>query len=182
MSALRSPSGEPKWKTLVDVLEHRGRCQADDTAFTFLENGNAEAARVTFGDLAGRARRVGAELQRRGAAGERVLLVYPSGLDFIAAFFGCLYAGATAVPGPAGMSRSRSRLEAIVKDAGAALVLSAAGKPPSGSAFGAGTVFLPNPVADLGDETLTDQKDADYAALAEAFTHTGKEELPACLP
>jgi zinc metalloprotease ZmpB len=49
------------------------------------------------------------------------------------------------------------------------LVLSAAGKPPSGSAFGAGTVFLPNPVADLGDETLTDQKDADYAALAPAY-------------
>ena len=123
MSALRLPPGEPKWETLVDVLEHRGRCQADDTAFTFLENGNAEAARVTFGELAGRARRVGAELRRRGAAGERVLLVYPSGLDFIAAVFGCLYAGATAVPGPAGMSRSRSRLEAIVQDAGAALVL-----------------------------------------------------------
>src|SRR3954454_14988559 len=49
------------------------------------------------------------------------------------------------------------------------LVVSAAGKPPSGSAFGAGTVFLPNPVADLGDETLTDQKDADYAALAPAY-------------
>ena len=49
------------------------------------------------------------------------------------------------------------------------LVLSAAGKPPSGSALGAGTVFLPNPVADLGDETLTDQKDADYPALAPAY-------------
>src|SRR5205085_9120569 len=49
------------------------------------------------------------------------------------------------------------------------LVLSAAGKPPSGSALGAGTVFLPNPVADLSDETLTDQKDADYAALAPAY-------------
>src|SRR4029079_9726642 len=49
------------------------------------------------------------------------------------------------------------------------LVLSAAGKPPSGSALGAGTVFLPNPVADLGDETLTDQKNADYPALAAAY-------------
>jgi zinc metalloprotease ZmpB len=50
-----------------------------------------------------------------------------------------------------------------------ALVLSAAAKPPSGSALGVGTVFLPNPVADLGDETLTDQKDADYAALTRAY-------------
>ena len=50
-----------------------------------------------------------------------------------------------------------------------AFVLAAAGKPPAGSAFGAGTVFLPNPVADLDDETLTDQKDADYPALAPAY-------------
>ena len=50
-----------------------------------------------------------------------------------------------------------------------ALGVGAAGKPPSGSALGVGTVFLPNPVADLGDETLTDQKDADYAALQPAY-------------
>src|SRR4051794_13677222 len=57
------------------------------------------------------------------------------------------------------------------------LVLSAAGKPPSGSAFGAGTVFLPNPVADLGDQRLTDQKDADYAALAPAYHDVGLTNL-----
>src|SRR6476646_6218206 len=50
-----------------------------------------------------------------------------------------------------------------------ALGAGAAGKPPSGSPLGVGTVFLPNPVADLGDETLTDQKDADYPALARAY-------------
>ena len=53
--------------------------------------------------------------------------------------------------------------------AASAFVVSAAGKPPAGSPLGVGTVFLPNPVADLGDETLTDQKDADYAALAPAY-------------
>jgi hypothetical protein len=42
-------------------------------------------------------------------------------------------------------------------------------KPATGSALGVGTVFLPNPVADLGDQTLTDQKDADYAALSPAY-------------
>jgi hypothetical protein len=45
----------------------------------------------------------------------------------------------------------------------------AAGKPPSGSSTGTGTVFLPNPVAELQDETLTDEKDADYAALQPAY-------------
>src|SRR6185436_17604592 len=50
-----------------------------------------------------------------------------------------------------------------------ALAVSAGARPPAGSALGAGTVFLPNPVADLDDETLTDQKDADYPALAPAY-------------
>jgi hypothetical protein len=44
-----------------------------------------------------------------------------------------------------------------------------AAKPPNGSRTGVGTVFLPNPVADLQDQSLTDQKDADYAALAPAY-------------
>jgi hypothetical protein len=53
---------------------------------------------------------------------------------------------------------------------GAAVVTGAAlGKGPSGSSTGTGTVFLPNPVADLQDESLTDQKDADYAALQPAY-------------
>jgi hypothetical protein len=43
--------------------------------------------------------------------------------------------------------------------------------PPSGSSTGTGRVFLPNPVADLQDQSLTDQKDADYAALQPAY-HT----------
>ena len=53
--------------------------------------------------------------------------------------------------------------------AASAYVFAATGKPPAGSSVGAGTVFLPNPVADLGDQTLTDRKDADYPALAPAY-------------
>lgn len=45
----------------------------------------------------------------------------------------------------------------------------AAGKGPSGSSTGIATVFWPNPVASLQDQTLTDQKDADYAALQPAY-------------
>ena len=41
-----------------------------------------------------------------------------------------------------------------------------AGQPAPGPSTGTGTVFFPNPVAQLRDESLTDQKDADYAALA----------------
>jgi hypothetical protein len=44
-----------------------------------------------------------------------------------------------------------------------------AAKPGPGTSTGTGTVFLPNPVADLQDQTLTDQKDRDYAALGPAY-------------
>ena len=44
-----------------------------------------------------------------------------------------------------------------------------AGKGGSGASTGAGQVFFPNPVASLGDQSLTDQKDADYPALQAAY-------------
>ncbi len=43
------------------------------------------------------------------------------------------------------------------------------GKTGNGSSTGTGTVFLPNPVAELQNQSLTDQKDADYAALQPAY-------------
>jgi hypothetical protein len=44
-----------------------------------------------------------------------------------------------------------------------------AGKPGPGASTGTGQVFFPNPVSQLNDETLTDQKDANYAALQAAY-------------
>ena len=68
---------------------------------------------ATVADLA-----VGGWLMDRGMTGKRVLLLYPSGLDFIAAFMGCLYGGAIAVPAyPPRKNRSVERIEAIAADA-----------------------------------------------------------------
>jgi zinc metalloprotease ZmpB len=50
-----------------------------------------------------------------------------------------------------------------------AVTVAVAAKPGNGQSMGTGTVFLPNPVADLGNQSLTDQKDADYPALAPAY-------------
>jgi len=44
-----------------------------------------------------------------------------------------------------------------------------AARPGSGPGEGTGRVFFPNPVAQLQDQSLTDQKDADYPALAPAY-------------
>jgi phytoene dehydrogenase-like protein len=59
---------------------------------------------------------------------------------------------------------------ALLASAVAALAGTAsAGKTPSGSSTGTATVFFPNPVAQLQDQSLTDRKDADYAALQPAY-------------
>jgi acyl-CoA synthetase (AMP-forming)/AMP-acid ligase II len=73
------------------------------------------------------ARAIGALLQTYGARGERVLLLYPTGLEFIAAFFGCLYAGAIAVPVPppnlAQPQKTLLRLPTIANDAKPSMAL-----------------------------------------------------------
>ncbi|MEO6795232.1 MAG: beta-ketoacyl synthase N-terminal-like domain-containing protein, partial [Mycobacterium sp.] len=86
-------------RTLVDLLMRRAEQRGDRLAFTFSRDGDEhETSQVTYRELDVRARQIGADLQRQGAAGERVLVLCPPGLDFIASFFGCLYAGAIAIP------------------------------------------------------------------------------------
>src|ERR1043166_593463 len=113
--------------TLVEFLRWRGTHQPNRIGYTFLRDGESEDIHLTYGELDQRARAVGAELQRAGAAGERVLLLYPSGLEYISGFFGCLYAGAVAVPlYPPRPNRSILRLQSIVANAQPHAVLSTA--------------------------------------------------------
>ena len=103
--------------TLNDLLRWRSLHQAQRQAFIFLENGE-ERERWTYADLDRKARIIAAKLQGMGAAGQRVLLLYPPGLDFIAAFFGCLYAGAIAVPAPQPrVNMVSTRVSSIIGDA-----------------------------------------------------------------
>jgi 8-amino-7-oxononanoate synthase len=103
---------------LIELLRHRADHQALDTAFAFLADGENESERVTYRDLERRARAVGAHLQSMGLEGERALLLFPSGPEFVAAFFGCLYAGVVAVPAyPPRRNRNIMRVEAIARDA-----------------------------------------------------------------
>ncbi|HET6976590.1 MAG TPA: amino acid adenylation domain-containing protein [Pyrinomonadaceae bacterium] len=113
-----------KFSTFIDLLQYRASKTPDRTAFIFLEDGESETARLTYGELHLRARAIGAWLQLHKAAAERVLLLYPSGLDYIAGLFGCMYAGAIAVPAyPPRHNRSLDRLEGIINDAQPAFAL-----------------------------------------------------------
>jgi amino acid adenylation domain-containing protein len=111
-------------QTLVELLRRRLPDQFNRTAYTFLVDGETEEVTLTYGELDVKVRAIAARLQRLAALGERVLLLYPPDLEYIAAFFGCLYAGAVAVPVFAPRAnRSLSRLQAIAADAEAKVVL-----------------------------------------------------------
>ncbi|HEX2268845.1 MAG TPA: amino acid adenylation domain-containing protein, partial [Pyrinomonadaceae bacterium] len=119
-SSLYPVETETKLSTLIDLLRFRSLNEPTLTAYRFLADEESETS-ITYGALDLRARAVAALLQNRGLQGERVLLVYPPGLDFIAAFFGCLYAGAVAVPVSLPQAkRGLGRFQAIASDAQAA--------------------------------------------------------------
>jgi 8-amino-7-oxononanoate synthase len=113
---------------LVDLLRHRASHQGGDTAFMFLPDGDGAELMVTHEQLDRQARAIASMLQSMDLKGERALLLYPAGLDFIAAFFGCLYAGVIAVPAyPPRRNRNMSRVEAIADDAEAKVALTTQG-------------------------------------------------------
>jgi amino acid adenylation domain-containing protein len=113
--------------TLSALLRLRGERQRGLRAYTFLHDDGVGEESLTYGELDARARAVAAWLRPVVPTGGRVLLLYPPGLEYLVAFFGCLYAGAVAVPAyPPRKNRSILRLQAIVADAGAAAALTTA--------------------------------------------------------
>lgn len=112
------------FSTLVGLLRHRSVTQSDVQAFTFLVDGESEQVTLTYQQLDRHARAIASQLQAKGAAGDRALLLYPPGLDYLAAFFGCLYAGVVAVPAyPPRNQRNTPRIQAIIADAQAQIAL-----------------------------------------------------------
>lgn len=114
--------------SLVDLLRHRAAAMAEKHVFSFLRgNGEEEETSLTYQALDERARAIAGELQALAPPEERALLLFPPGLDFITAFFGCLYAGIVAVPAPIpNRNRLTTSVEAIFKASRPSLVLSTA--------------------------------------------------------
>jgi amino acid adenylation domain-containing protein len=114
----------PSCSTVAELLRLRSSTQPTQDAFTFLLDGETEQSTLTYQELDQLARRVAARLQALGLTGERALLLYPAGLDFLIAFFGCLYAGVVAVTAyPPRNQRNTPRIKAIAIDAQAAIAL-----------------------------------------------------------
>lgn len=122
MSDIKSLSN--RFASFVQLLMTRAGEYPDRLAYIFLSEGEKEDGSLTFAELEMRARAAGALLQELNAGGERALLLFQSGLDYIVAFYGCLYGGAIAVPVyPPRADRNFGRLHAIIEDSKPLLAL-----------------------------------------------------------
>ncbi len=130
--------------SLVDLLRRRAAQGADSALFSFLPDGDDGAEVIlTPGELDLRARALATRLQDLGLAGGRALLLYPPGLDFIAAFFGCLYAGVVAVAAHLPrLNRPMARLRSIVADCGPSAVLTCSSLAKDAARWEAGVTEL----------------------------------------
>jgi len=109
---------------MVQCLRENAAARSGDTAFVHLVDGDIAQASLTYAQLDRRARSIAACLQDRRLSGQNVVLAYPPGLEFIAAFFGALYAGCVAVPAYPPRARTLDRFHLLTVDAGASVVLS----------------------------------------------------------
>jgi len=146
---------------MVDILRERACLHPEQKAVLFLENRCRREVALTYAELDLTARAIAAWLQARASAGDRVLLLYPPGLDYISAFFGCLYAGMVAVPlYPPHANQKLFRASAVVRDCDAGFVLTVSKTEPLIRAFfdndaqlGSLTVCSTNEIGAAGAES-----------------------------
>ncbi|HEX3526027.1 MAG TPA: amino acid adenylation domain-containing protein [Thermoanaerobaculia bacterium] len=167
--------------TVAGLLRLRAAESADREAYLFLADGEADGERLTWGELDRRARAISRALRASLRPSDRALLLYPPGLDFVAAFFGCLYAGVVAVPAypPRPNDRTLDRLRAVARDAepSAALttasLLALAGRAPEL----AGARWIATDTLEAPD-TLDEDLPEDPEALAFLQYTSGSTSTP----
>jgi acyl-CoA synthetase (AMP-forming)/AMP-acid ligase II/acyl carrier protein len=153
-------------------LQRHTSQRPDHQIVSFLDEEGSVQRVWTFGELDRRARSIAAYLQSLALAGRPVVVVFPSGLDFIAAFCGCLYAGAIAVPTslprPHGTDE---RMQAILEDSGARYILTSSRHRkilerhvPAGSGI---SVVATDTLADGSDDWKPVQTTSDQLAFVQ---------------
>ncbi|MGK7876454.1 MAG: AMP-binding protein [Xenococcaceae cyanobacterium] len=113
-----------QFSNLVELLRCQQQYLSNQTAYKFVTKGGIESDSLSYQELDQQARKIAAYLQSIVNPGERALLLYQPGLEFIAAFFGCLYAKILAVPAyPPRRNQNSSRIKSIITDTQAKVVL-----------------------------------------------------------
>ena len=112
------------YSSMIDLLSHKAMIHPEKVVYTFLSNDNQDETNITYQELHMYAKQLAAYLQHLGLEGQRALLMYPSGIDYVKAFLGCIYANVTPVPVyPPGLSRNMERLKAIMDDSATNIIL-----------------------------------------------------------
>lgn len=136
------------FRSICDYVSLRGENDRNLVAYTFLHDPDDKSShqQITYGELLDRVISFSARLQQVAAPGDRAILLYPPGIDYIVAFYSCLWAGLAAVPAyPVKNNQHRDRLSAVISDCSASIILTHAADlaklqetrsssfPPSGS-------------------------------------------------
>lgn len=125
------PQTDTAINSLVDLLQSRAQEDRGLPAYSFLADEDTIEAKMTYSELDAQVRQVAARIMEEAKPGERALLLYPPGLDFLPAFFGCLYSSVVAVPAyPPHRNRNLLRLQTIFHDAQPRLILTTAALLP----------------------------------------------------
>jgi acyl carrier protein len=115
----------PPITNLADRVRYWAEAKPDAVSYYYLLDGEDEQVSLTYAELDQKARAIGAYLVGMGMRGKRALLLYPPGIEFVAAFFGCYYAGAVPVPAyPPRRNRNMGRINLIADDCEAAIAMS----------------------------------------------------------
>ncbi|XP_029113619.1 disco-interacting protein 2 homolog A isoform X1 [Scleropages formosus] len=110
-----------KFLYMQDVLQWRAQATPDHTLFLLLNAKGTVASSASCLQLHKRAERVAVALMEKGRlnTGDHVALVYPPGIDLIATFYGCLYAGCVPVtvrpPHPQNLATTLPTVKMIVE-------------------------------------------------------------------
>lgn len=114
--------------TIVDLLEYRAAEKPQGIAYNYLVDGETETVSLTYAELQSKVKAIAAILQSYCAPKERAILLYQPGLDYIVAFYACLYADMIAIPAyPPRPNRSVSRIQTIIQDAQPKIALTSQG-------------------------------------------------------
>ena len=146
--------------SLVHMLRHRAAVDSDRTAFVFLTGDDLQESRLTYAQLDQEARAIAVTLAKHNVSRQPVLLLEPPGLRFMAALFGCLYAGRIVVPsyppGPKEGTKSASRFLRVVQDAQPAVVIG------SGKSLETAQSIVSAELACVDLDSLTGQAEDDW--------------------
>jgi len=110
--------------TLNALLDLRAEQNADRLGYAFLDESLSEEQSISYGELQRRALNIAAKLRQTADNDDRVILLTPSGVEFVIAFFGILYAKCIAVPlAPILKGKSLANYFAVLRNADAKIVL-----------------------------------------------------------